>query len=100
VNVPGASGIKGRNYVIEWPRDGSVITNVSLASRSTSDGRAQGGPRPICATSTGWDAERDQPITVMWHGSPVQTLAQAKQPSPCSGAATPESTGAMLPRGV
>jgi tripartite-type tricarboxylate transporter receptor subunit TctC len=100
VNVPGASGIKAANYVIEVaPRDGSIITNVSLGFPIY---QAMGVLKAVKADMRDFNwlgtLNATNQITVMWHGSPVQTLAQAKQRESLLGAATPESTGAMLPR--
>jgi tripartite-type tricarboxylate transporter receptor subunit TctC len=99
VNMPGASGIKAANYVAEIaPRDGSIITNVSLGfpmyqamgelAKVKTDMRALNWLGTLNATNQ---------VLAMWHTSPVKSLADAKRHEALVGAATPESTGAQLP---
>lgn len=100
VNMPGASGIKAANYVIEIaPRDGSIITNVSLGFPIY---QAMGQLKAVKADMREFNwlgtLNATNQVLGMWHTSPVKTLDDAKRIEGLVGASTPESTGAQLPR--
>ena len=100
VNMPGASGIKAANYVAEIaPRDGSIITNVSLGFPMY---QALGQLKAVKTDMRDFNwlgtLNATNQVLATWHTSPVKTLDDAKRIEAMVGAATPESTGAQLPR--
>jgi hypothetical protein len=100
INMPGASGIKAANYVAEIaPRDGSIVTNVSLGFPMY---QAMGQLKAVKTDMRDFNwlgtLNATNQVLGMWHTSPVKTLEDAKRIEGLVGAATPESTGAQLPR--
>jgi tripartite-type tricarboxylate transporter receptor subunit TctC len=100
VNMPGASGIKAANYVAEIaPRDGSIVTNVSLGFPMY---QAMGQLKAVKTDMRDFNwlgtLNATNQVLGMWHTAPVKTLDDAKRIEGLVGAATPESTGAQLPR--
>ena len=100
VNMPGASGIKAANYVAEVaPKDGSILTNVSLGFPMY-QALGQLGAVKTDMRDFNWlgTFNATNQVMALWHTSPVKTLADAMKTEVLVGAATPESTGAQLPR--
>lgn len=100
VNMPGASGIKAANYVVEVaPKDGSIITNVSLGFPMY---QALGVLKNVAADMRDFNwlgtLNATNQILVTRSNAATQTLADAMKQETIVGAATPESTGAQLPR--
>jgi tripartite-type tricarboxylate transporter receptor subunit TctC len=100
INMPGASGIKAANYVAEKaPKDGSILTNISLGFPMY---QALGTLKNVGADmrSFNWvgSLNATNQILVMRSDSATKTLDDAKTMESLVGAATPESTGAQLPR--
>lgn len=100
LNMPGASGIKAANYVVEVaPKDGSVLTNVSLGFPMY---QALGVLKNVGADmrTFNWigSFNATNQILVMRSDAATKTLADAMKQETLVGAATPESTGAQLPR--
>lgn len=100
VNMPGASGIKAANYVAEVaPKDGSILTNMSLGFPMY---QALGVLKNVGADmrSFHWvgTLNATNQILVMRSDASTKTLADAMKGEALVGAATPESTGAQLPR--
>jgi tripartite-type tricarboxylate transporter receptor subunit TctC len=100
VNMPGASGIKAANYVAEVaPKDGSIITNISLGFPMY---QALGVLKNVGADmrSFNWvgTLNATNQILVMRSDAKVKNLSDAMKQESLVGAATPESTGAQLPR--
>ena len=100
VNMPGASGIKAANYVVEVaPKDGSIITNVSLGFPMY---QALGLLKNVGADMRDFNwlgtLNATNQIMVMRSNAATLTLADAMKQETLVGAATPESTGAQLPR--
>ena len=99
VNMPGASGIKAVNYIVESaPRDGSIVSNISLGfpmqqalgilSKVKADMRDFNWIGSFNATNQ---------VLVVMTSSPTKTLADGKQRQTLIGAASAVSTGAYLP---
>ena len=100
VNMPGASGIKAANYVAEVaPKDGSIVTNVSLGFPMY-QALGQLGAVKTDMRDFNWlgTFNATNQVLAIWHASPVKTFEEAKKTEVLVGAATPESTGAQLPR--
>lgn len=100
VNMPGASGIKAANYVAEVaPKDGSIITNISLGFPMY---QALGVLKNVGADmrSFNWvgSLNATNQILIMRSDSKTKSLDDAMKAEALVGAATPESTGAQLPR--
>jgi tripartite-type tricarboxylate transporter receptor subunit TctC len=100
VNMPGASGIKAANYVAEIaPKDGSIITNVSLGFPMY---QAMGQLKAVKTDMRDFNwlgtLNATNQVLALWHTSPVKSLDDARKTEAMVGAATPESTGAQLPR--
>ncbi|MGE5537021.1 MAG: Bug family tripartite tricarboxylate transporter substrate binding protein [Gemmatimonas sp.] len=100
VNMPGASGIKAANYVAEIaPKDGSIITNVSLGFPMY---QAMGQLKAVKTDMRDFNwlgtLNATNQVLALWHNAPVKSLDDAKRAEALVGAATPESTGAQLPR--
>lgn len=100
VNMPGASGIKAANYVAEVaPKDGSILTNVSLGFPMY---QALGTLKKVAADMRDFNwigsLNATNQILVMRSDSAIKSLDDAMKREALVGAATPESTGAQLPR--
>jgi tripartite-type tricarboxylate transporter receptor subunit TctC len=100
VNMPGASGIKAANYVAEIaPRDGSIVTNISLGFPMY---QALGMLKAVKTDMRDFNwlgtFNATNQVLALWHDAPVKSLDEAKKSEILVGAATPESTGAQLPR--
>jgi len=100
VNMPGASGIKAANYVVEVaPRDGSILTNVSLGFPMY---QVLGVLKNVAADMRDFNwigsLNATNQILVMRSDATTKSLADAMKHEALVGAATPESTGAQLPR--
>jgi len=99
-NMPGASGIKAANYVAEVaPKDGSIISNISLGFPMY---QALGMLKAVKTDMRDFNwlgtFNATNQVLALWHDSPVKSLEDAKKTEVLVGAATPESTGAQLPR--
>jgi tripartite-type tricarboxylate transporter receptor subunit TctC len=100
VNMPGASGIKAANYVAEVaPKDGSILTNMSLGFPMY---QALGVLKNVGADmrSFNWvgSLNATNQILIMRSDAKTKSLDDAMKGEALVGAATPESTGAQLPR--
>src|SRR5690242_19421546 len=100
VNMPGASGIKAANYVAEVaPKDGSILTNMSLGFPMY---QALGVLKNVGADmrSFNWvgSLNATNQILIMRTDAKAKSLDDAMKGETLVGAATPESTGAQLPR--
>lgn len=99
INMPGASGIKAVNHIVEVaPRDGSILSNISLGfpmqqalgllSKVKTDMRDFNWIGSFNATNQ---------VLVVMKSSATKSLADAKQRQTLIGASSAVSTGAYLP---
>jgi tripartite-type tricarboxylate transporter receptor subunit TctC len=100
INMPGASGIKAANYVAEVaPKDGSIISNISLGFPMY---QALGMLKAVKTDMRDFNwlgtFNATNQVLALRSDSPVKSLDDAKKTEVLVGAATPESTGAQLPR--
>jgi tripartite-type tricarboxylate transporter receptor subunit TctC len=96
--MPGASGIKAANHVaVVAPRDGSIITNVSLGFPGM---QALGTLGKVGADMRDFNwlgtFNATNQVLVVTKASPTQTLDDAKRRETLVGASTVVSTGAQL----
>lgn len=100
INMPGASGIKAANYVVDVaPRDGSIVANVSFAFPME---QAMGVLGKVDADMRDFNwigsFNATNQVLVVMKSSPTKTLEEAKRRETLVGAATPVSASAYLPR--
>jgi tripartite-type tricarboxylate transporter receptor subunit TctC len=96
-NMPGASGLRAADYIYNVaPRDGTAIaiTQPSIVLHKVLNPTARFNP--VEYTYLG---RLGSFVTygVVWHTSPVQTIAEAKSRELILGAVGPSGPGAMLP---
>ncbi len=100
INVPGASGIKAANYVIQQaPHDGSILTNprqnFPMYQALDNLKRMKGDVRDFHWIGSYSATNR---ALAVYYKSPVKTLDQAKTTQVLIGAASPKSFGALMSR--
>jgi tripartite-type tricarboxylate transporter receptor subunit TctC len=96
-NMPGASGLRAAEYVANVaPRDGSVIciTQPSLVLHKILTPSARFNPVDYT-----WIGRLSAFVTygVVWHTSPVQTMADATTKTAILGGVGPSGPGVMMP---
>ena len=96
-NMPGASGLRAAEFVYNVaPRDGTVIciTQPSMVLHKLLTPAARFNPRDYT-----WIGRLSPFITygVVWHTSPVQTMADAMTKTAILGGVGPSGPGAMMP---
>lgn len=96
-NMPGASGLRAAEFVYNVaPRDGTVIciTQPSMVLHKTLNPSARFNPQDYT-----WIGRLSPFITygVVWHTSPVQTMADAMTKTAILGGVGPSGPGAMMP---
>jgi tripartite-type tricarboxylate transporter receptor subunit TctC len=96
-NMPGASGLRAAEFVYNVAlRDGTVIciTQPSMVLHKTLNPSARFDP-----LDTTWIGRLSPFITygVVWHTSPVQTMADAMTRTAILGGVGPSGPGAMMP---
>lgn len=103
INMPGASGIKAANYIVETaPRDGSIVSNISLGFPIQQAlgllGRVKADMRDFNCIGS-FNATNQ--VLVVMTSAPTKSLSDAKQKQKQKqtliGAASAVSTGAYLP---
>lgn len=96
-NMPGASGLRAAEYMYNVaPRDGTVIciTQPSMVLHKVLNPSARFNPLDYT-----WIGRLSSFITygVVWHTSPVQTIAEARTREVILGGVGPSGPGAMMP---